>query len=429
MSARIFIILLSIIARIRASFEDHLEKVQMAKPLPEEVADVYDKERYQQFLAYTADSNRIAHLEKWLSFILETIIIISPVFALIESMAGQNPYLICLLSVGLFWIVTIVPDVWFDYYSTFVIDEKYGLNKQTKKDFAKDEVIEQVLQILLLLGVMLLFTFVGTHMEGWTNSFNIGYGKAFLITAGIAAAFFIFAVIAAVASLIAMRKQYTFTPIPENDLRSKIMALQEGSKKKVKHISIYDESKKSVSKNAFLLKFLWYREFGIADNFINENAENELLAVLSHEVGHLKHKKNLLNFIQYLFAVIFLVIVALLIANPAPVLYLSAWVRTSFGISMTNYYLLTLVLTEIYSLVSFWVGWFGNYRSRQEEREADMEAVKNGYGEELIATFKRMSNDELVNVNPHPVLEFINMDHPGMYTRIKYTPRYASADQ
>ena len=69
--------------------------------------------------------------------------------------------------------------------------------------------------------------------------------------------------------------------MPDGDLRVKIMSLQEGSKKKVRKIYIYDESKKSTSKNAFLLKFLWHREFGIADNFMNENEEEELLAVLS----------------------------------------------------------------------------------------------------------------------------------------------------
>ena len=46
------------------------------------------------------------------------------------------------------------------------------------------------------------------------------------------------------------------------------------------------------------------------------------------------------------------------------------------------------------------------------------EAVKNRYGEELIATFKKLSSDELINIYPHPIIEFIENDHPGMYNRI-----------
>ena len=49
-----------------------------------------------------------------------------------------------------------------------------------------------------------------------------------------------------------------------------------------------------------------------------------------------------------------------------------------------------------------------------------MEAVKNGLGEELITTFSKMTSDELIDLNPHPVLEWLDFDHPGMYRRISY---------
>ena len=202
------------------------------------------------------------------------------------------------------------------------------------------------------------------------------------------------------------------------------MALQEGSKKKVSLIYIYDESKKTTTKNAFLLKLLWHREFGIADNFINENAETELLAVLSHEIGHLKHKKNLLNYTGYAAIGAFFCLFVWLIYRPDVILSMNAWIRESFGITVTNYYVWISVMGAILTPVARVFTTFGNYRSRQEEHEADREAVKNGYGEELIATFKRLSNDELINVNPHPVIEFLEYDHPGMYQRIRAIREY-----
>ena len=61
---------------------------------------------------------------------------------------------------------------------------------------------------------------------------------------------------------------------------------------------------------------------------------------------------------------------------------------------------------------------FRNYTSRCEEYEADRNAVSEGYGEPLIKTFKELSNDELVDVNPADVIEFLEYDHPGMYHRI-----------
>ena len=67
---------------------------------------------------------------------------------------------------------------------------------------------------------------------------------------------------------------------------------------------------------------------------------------------------------------------------------------------------------------------FENFRIRQEEYEADRQAVKNGYGEYLIKTFKAISSDELINVNPDATVEFLEYNHPGMYHRIIAIKKY-----
>ena len=63
---------------------------------------------------------------------------------------------------------------------------------------------------------------------------------------------------------------------------------------------------------------------------------------------------------------------------------------------------------------------FNNYISRSEEYEADDNAVKEGYGQALITTFKQLSSDELIDVNPASLTEFLTYDHPGMYHRIAH---------
>ena len=272
-----------------------------------------------------------------------------------------------------------------------------------------------------LLGLVLLtlfITFVGEHMDAWTGHFSIGLPGAAKIALILFAAFFLIVVLLNLISYQALRLQYHFTPMPEGPLLDKIRKLQEGSKKKVKAVYIYDESRKSTSKNAFLLKLFWHREFGIADNFINENEERELLAVLSHEIGHLKHRKNWRNYLSYLSIVLLFLVIIGLIAWPSPVLRFVDWVNLSFGISVTNYTMILNVLSALLGPVSILFGLFNNSRSRAEEYEADREAVSNGYGQELIATFKRLSNDELVDVNPHPLIETLEYDHPGMANRI-----------
>ena len=181
----------------------------------------------------------------------------------------------------------------------FWIEQKYGLNKRTKKEFWKDYLIDTGMGAVIMVCVLSFITFACEHIRGWTGDFSYTFGQTFLLCVGLALVGFVIMLVLSLLSLVALMAQYSFTELEDGPLRQRIMELQKDSKKKVKHIKIYNESKKTNSKNAFLMKLLWFRMFGIADNFILENAQNELYAVLSHEIGHLKHKKDIFNYSKY----------------------------------------------------------------------------------------------------------------------------------
>lgn len=418
-SARLFILIAMVISQVYQQILSHVADIQRGKPLPEEVADIYDAERYQTYLNYTADIKRLRNKFKLVDLVIECILIFSPMYAYIEKMSGFNPYGTFFITYGIVFIVNIVTEAIASYEITFGILEKYGINKKDKKEFVKDFVLEQGLNLFIMMVIMTIVIYVGEHLATWTNNFSVGYKKSIIICLAVGAVLFAFICLAQLLSYFVLRKQYTFVPMEEGELRDKIKRLQDGSKKKVKEIYVYNESKKTTTKNAFLLKLFWHREFGIADNFMNENAENELLAVLSHEVGHLKHKKDIRNFIDYGIKAAFAIVAVCLVANPVACLTINEWVRNSFNVINSNYYLYFVVYSYFVTPVMFIVGIFEAYKSKYEEYEADREAVKNGYGEDLIKTFKSLSSDELVNVNPHPFIEFTEYDHPGMYRRIK----------
>lgn len=418
-SARIFILAAMLIKLIYDQILSYVADVQRKKPLPEEVADIYDADRYQTYLDYTADIKKLRNKFKIIDLVIECILIFSPMYSFIDKICNSNPYFTFCVTYAVIWIVGTISEVFASYEITFGILEKYGINKKDKREFAKDFVLEQLLNMFVTVVLLLIFTFVGEHMASWTNNFTVGLARSIIICVVVVAVVAIFVCIAQFVSYGVLRKQYTFTEMEECELKDKINKLQESSKKKVKKIYIYNESKKTTTKNAFLLKLLWHKEFGIADNFMNENAEDELLAVLSHEIGHLKHKKDIRNFISYGIKAVLAILAVLLIASPQPCFVIHTWIRESFGISYNNYYLMFLVYSYIVTPVTFLINIFEAYRSRWEEYEADREAVHNGYGQALIHTFKALSSDELVNVNPHPFIEFTEYDHPGMYQRIK----------
>ena len=396
----------------------YIANAQRKKPLPAEVADIYDAKRYQQFLEYKKEQRILSFKETMVSLCIDLVIIFSPFFQYMELWFSKNPYV---LFAGTFFVLTFINgifDFWFEWKDTFEIEEKYGMNKKTKKEFMKDYAIENGLNLVVSLGLFLPLIYVCEHISEWTHQFSISYGQSFLIVAGLFAGFGILILLFSMLSILALKKQYTFTELEDGELRSQIEYLMRDSKKKVKKIEVYNESKKSNSKNAFLLKLLNYRQFGIADNFILENSERELLGVLAHEVGHLKHKKSFYNYSCYGILIVAFLFVVFMISNGNMFVEFSAWILDSFSLHQNAYYVYFVVYSYLISPIVFLVDLYTKYITRMEEYEADANACKEGYGEDLIQLFKDISKDELMDVYPSIWIERLTYDHPGMYQRI-----------
>lgn len=387
------------------------------KPLPDIVSNIYTEERYQSYLNYKREYRNIGLGISIISLVLNCIFILSNFYTLFDN---QNPYIAAALTVLCSHVISQIITIPLDYYATFSIEERYGKNKKTKKEWLKDYLLNLFLEIVLNIVVFGFIIFICTNLPKWTNNFNISYLKSFIICAIIVGIFFIIMILLSLLSLVIMRIQYKFTEMEDNDLRKKIEEYAKEAKKKVRHIKIYNESKKSNSKNAFLLKLLWYREFGIADNFLNENDQDELLAVLLHEIGHLKHKKNIYNYIVYIVYAMLFIFVVWLLPNGQYVIKINSYINNCFGLQYTNYILSLTILSYALTPLLFIFSVYSNYVSCMEEKEADFNAVDHGYGQALIDTFTKLSSDELVDVNPHPLVELLEYNHPGMYKRISY---------
>lgn len=390
---------------------------QRKKPLPSHVKDIYPEKRYQTFLAYKKEYRKIFIFNQIFELCLQLFCILSPFYTWMQD---ANPYICVCKTLLTFTIIECIIDMPTSYYSTFTIEEKYGLNHQTKKDFFKDFCIQKITGFIMLMILLSFLVWIGTHLGTWTNNFSISLLHAFLICFLLVAAGFIIMMTLSLISLFTMRLQYTFTELEDGALRQQILSFLKESKKKVHHIKVYDESKKSNSKNAFLLKFLGYREFGIADNFLEENSQEELYAVLLHEIGHLKHKKNIWNYTGYALAIFLFFCLVYLVYHASVFLTFNTMINTDFHLVYTNYYLTcSIVLTFCKPFLFLWQ-LFRNYVSCQEEQEADFNSVDHGYGSALIQTFKKLSSDELIDINPHPLIELLEYDHPGMNKRISY---------
>ncbi len=396
---------------------------QQHLPLPEEGKEIYSPEKYQEFLNYEHDYHPVIALKKTVSLIGDAIIIYLPFFPWMERIGRGDPYLTDFLTIVILAVYEALLTLPFSYYSTFFIEEKYGLNRMDRKQFFKDVLLDIVSELVLAIPTMMILIFIVRHLDRWTGGFSLTYQQSFqialLLTVSVAAVIFALSIVA----YLIQRKQYHYRDLEEGELRDQIGGLLKGCKKKVHRIEVYDESRKSVDKNAYMLKILWYRAIGIADNFLAENSRNELLGVLAHEVGHLKHRKDILDYLLYLPLAVLMLGVALLLPNMnraisllSPIL---SGINSQFGIAESNYHLLVIYLGQLIGPVVTLLAIFRNFVSRRNEYEADRNAVKEGYGEELIATFTRLSTDELVDINPARIIEILDYDHPGMISRIR----------
>ncbi len=417
MNIKLFIVLFLVLQFLWKRWLVYLTWKQRKKPLPDIVSNIYTKERYESYLSYKKEYRNIDLGISIISLILDCVFILSNFYTLFDN---QNPYISAALTVLVSHVISQIITIPLSYYATFSIEERYGKNKKTKKEWLKDYLLNLFLEIVLNIVVFGFIIFVCTSLSKWTNNFDISYLKSFVICAIIVAIFFVIMVLLSLLSLVIMRIQYKFVEMEDNDLKKKIEEYAKETKKKVRHIKVYNESKKSNSKNAFLLKLLWYREFGIADNFLNENDQDELLAVLLHEIGHLKHKKNFYNYLVYFIYAMLFVFIVWLLPNGEYVIKINSYINNSFGLEYTNYILSLTILSYAITPLSFIFSIYNNYVSCMEEKEADFNAVDHGYGQSLINTFNQLSSDELIDVNPHPIVELLEYDHPGMYKRISY---------
>ena len=411
-----FLLLISDVYRI---WKKILTASQQKKSLPKEVRDIYTPEKYQEFLMRERDYMPLWILSLCIHIVFNAFVIYSPFYRWMETLGKGSPYRIMIATVLCDALIEFVLRLPRAYYSAFVIEEKYHLNKMSRKEFFKDEFIGLGTELFADFAVYGLLMFVCLHISEWTGNFQISYLQSFAITAllaliGTAAVFAISIIV-----YFLQRMQYTYTDLPEGELRDKIIALTSGTKRKIRRIEVYSESKKSTRKNAYMLKILWYRAFGIADNYLDENSERELLSVLAHEAGHLKHKNDLLDYLRFIPLPVILILLTLFLPNAGMVRSMADGINHSFGLSADNYILLFTFVSAFLSPLIFTFGVFANYVSRRNETEADLNAVKEGYGKELADTFRQMGSDELIDVNPAPLIVFLEHDHPAIVNRIR----------
>jgi transmembrane metalloprotease, family M48 len=381
---------------------ESLNSKHMSPVLPDSLKGIYDEKEYSRFQSYKRENGRLDSWSSGVGFVVMIVFLVAGGFgwynSWVVSLTDSVVWQTILFVVGLS-VVSSVLDIPFDYYATFRIEEKYGFNKTTRRVYWLDTVKELVLS--LVLGGVLLALVVWFYTWAGTYFWLYAWGAVTLFSVFMAMFY---------SQLIVplFNKQ---TPLQEGSLRDKIQAFAGKVGFKLDNIYVIDGSKRSTKANAYFTGLGPKKRVVLYDTLIDELTEEEIVAVLAHEVGHYKKRHTLRSMaVSVIQMGVLFWLFSLCVNNAA--------LSEALGGDRAYFQLGLIAFAILYSPVNLILGIGMNVWSRSNEYEADAFAARYYEGDYLVSGLKKISVKSLSNLTPHPLYEYIYYSHPSLLKRI-----------
>lgn len=382
---------------------DWLNIRQDTGQLPATLEQYIDQKNLYKTKAYQKANYKFGLVTGAFTYILTMAFIATGFFGLLDIYLQQyfdSSIFLSLFYIGILFIGSDLLSLPFDYYHTFVIEERFGFNNTSKQTFFVDKVKGYIISIviggLLLLALIWLIHQVG--QDFW----------------------WIFWIVAIV-FMLAVNLFYTawilpffnkLSPLEEGELKKEIISYAKSVDFSLDNIFVIDGSKRSSKANAFFSGFGKRKKVVLYDTLIEQHTPDELVAVLAHEIGHYKKKHIYYNIFTGIFQVgIMLFILSQVIYNTN--------MSLALGGNQLAIHLNLIGFTMLFSPLSMLIGIGMNMMSRKHEFEADEFAKETFAGEPLAEALKTLSVKTLSNIHPHPWYVFVHYSHPPLIERLE----------
>ena len=380
--------------------------------IPNELKDFYNKEKYKTAKDYAISKNKIGLFSSSISFLFIMSLLLFNGYGFIDQLVSSDilksflPFDInsSFAQSGLFFFILFILNsiisIPFSYYNTFIIEEKFGFNKTTKSTFFLDILKSSLLSIFI--GGALLFLALYLY-----DNLNDG----FWLWLWIGLSFLMIFINMFYADLIVPIFN-KLKPLDDGELRQKIEKYSKEVGYLLKNIYVIDGSKRSTKANAFFSGLGPRKTIALYDTLIEKHTENELVAVLAHEVGHFKKKHIFSGLIMSIIQIgVMTFFFELCLKLPD--------ISLALGGSEASFHLGLIGFSIVFSPISMLSGILMNYISRKNEFEADAYAKETFNGEDLSLALKKLSVDSLSNIYPHPLYVFFHYSHPPLIQRLR----------
>ena len=400
----LFNILIAIIILnfFKDSILDYLNSKYFDNEIPNIISDIYDKEKYLKSQEYKKTQYKFNRISSIYSLLILLFFFYFDGFLILDNycrLLFDSELIISLSFFGIIYFGNDLLSIPFSIYHTFIIEEKFGFNKTTKKTYIIDKLKSWLLTILFGGGIL---SFIIFQFES--------IGQNFWIVAWIFISVLTLLINGLYAQIIVplFNKQ---TKLEDGELKSEIEKYSKKAGFNLSNIYVIDGSKRSTKANAYFSGFGKQKRVTLYDTLINKLTKNQIVAVIAHEIGH--YKKNHIIF-NLLFSIIqsgiMLYILSLLIYMPIFSEALNIE-NHSFHIALITFSILYTPISEMSSLIF-------NLFSRKFEYEADEYADKTFDGKYLIEALKVLTKDSLSNLTPHPKYVWWHYSHPTLLERI-----------
>jgi STE24 endopeptidase len=361
---------------------------------------------HQRAADYTVARTRLGMLEIVLSaVVLIALTLLGGVQALDLGISGWlgRDYVGQIALIAAVLAISGVVELPLDYYRQFVIEERFGFNRMTKRIFVADRlkglVIGAAFGIPLLFVVLWLMRQAGSLWWLWTWAVWVAFQMLVLVLypTFIAPLF------------------NKFEPLKDEALRSRIEALMQRCGFAAKGLFVMDGSRRSAHGNAYFTGFGAAKRIVFFDTLLARLSGSEIEAVLAHELGHFK-RRHVIKRMLVTFAISLALLALLGWLSQRVWFYEGLGVRPSLlggneGLALVLFFLAVPVFL-------FFVTPLGSLSSRKHEFEADAFAATQTDAQQLVNALVKLYEDNASTLTPDPLYTAFYYSHPPASERI-----------
>jgi STE24 endopeptidase len=375
-----------------------------AKSVPPEFEGTVDSGLLQRISQYTFENSRVSMVESVVGNVLLLLFVFGGLLGVydhwVTSMTGSFIGRGVLFFLILLFVETLL-GIPFSLYRNFRVESRYGFNTMPLRlwisDLMKSIAISSILGTIVSVSALSIVRSSPRWWWLWVWAFFLAFSLFMMY----------------IAPYVIEPLFFKFEPVKAEGLEEKVRLLMERAGVRVSRVFQVDASRRSRHSNAYFTGIGKVKRIVLFDTLIEQMSQDEILAVLAHEVGHWKKRHVLKRIIlteMSAFAGLFIAY------------HLLQWdgLPALIGSSPLSFYAKVVVVGFLGSLAMFPLTPLFSFLSRRDEREADRFAsVLTGHPEALADALIKLSRENLSNLHPHPLYAKFYYSHPPVVERIR----------